>query len=636
MRIDTSGYRQWPDRDEVTGRGSQQASGNRKQGASVNTVRRARSVEADAGKAANDANTRLATQLVMSSELASAYRSFTAATDAIGKDLAQGKDTTDNAIKAAAALCDIRTLLSMEVPPPDMQEKIARVAAELGRATKDDTPETIGKRANVELSSLGQPPSDLSRYANYGKNASSYARNLIFGLSRFSNSEVLARKGWFKDWRAGGKAMMAWIGDEKRLGALLATRANAAGSAFVKGTSLFISGLSKLSRGEDPTRDLATAAATIGQGINETIIGAGTDLGNYLAKSRTAAAGPTKTEPSTEIQKSDSSEQLDRQIDERSANASGHVDEQVTAQQNSLREGVIKRVEGKHPDVQQLELQDAVAEVAPEYIQLDKLGKSIKASIDDAARDAHENIKAIDGKANEVVSRLKAEGFDSVDAARSSNSEQARKLCAQLDDYARLKREAYDHFNLAMTEREEVLKMAKPAFSELGQALKATPASARAEKIQSWSEKYGKFFAGEQEKFLAVTNTWPDWLKISKPLRMQLIPASINTVLGAIPFGFTLDDYLKKQQAGKVTTKDQLALGAAVMNFIAGPIGFVPCVGPFLSFAFATIGAICGGAADQFDQRKYEEYVYNLQRKCRDEFNAKHPAQAVAEPYDGD
>ncbi|MFC0399618.1 hypothetical protein [Paraburkholderia rhizosphaerae] len=674
MRVGLPSQQQWPDQDEANGTrgqqegvkrtGSRVSPSFRKKDSGSGTARRAAPASnvatapapatapaaATAGipadNSTHDENNRLATQLVVSNELLSASRSFANSTDAIDRDLAQNNDTTDHAIKAAGALSDMHALLSMEKPPPDMQQKIDRVALALDGSTKDDSPRTIGERAKVDLSALGQQ-SDLSRYGTYGKNASAYARNVIFGLSRFSNSELLASKGWFKDWRAGAKSFQAWIGDERRLGALLATRADAAGSTFVKGSLSFINGLNKLSKGEDPAKDFATAGATIAQGVNETVVGAGTDLGNYLAKTRAAAAssgesGPAEgagqtgsTGSTTELKDFDSPDPLDAQIDEQSTGGHGHVDEQVAAQQSSLQDDVIRRVEGKHPDVKQLELQDAVADIAPEHIELEELGKSVKRSIADAARDAHENIKSIDEKAGDVVSGLKAQGFDSVEAARRSDSEAARQLCRQLDDYARLKREAYDHFNLAVAEREEALGIAKPAFAELGEVLKTTPASERGGKVQAWADKYGKFFAEKQDAFLAKTNTWPDWMKISKPLRMQLIPTGINTALGAVPFGFALDDYLRKQQAGKVTTKDQLALGAATLNLAAGPLGFVPVAGPFLSFALATAGAICGGLSDQYDQWKYQEYVGRLQAKCRDAYNAKHPDQEVAEPFDG-
>lgn len=264
------------------------------------------------------------------------------------------------------------------------------------------------------------------------------------------------------------------------------------------------------------------------------------------------------------------------------------------------------------------------------------MAKQFKSSAADAAHDAHENIRNIDAKAQDVIARLKGQGFDTADAARQSGKPEAIELGKQLDQLASLKQAAYDQFNNAMQERENALVDARGAFGELGRLLKDTPGGERPAKLKEWSDRYTRFFAQRQANILSKTDGWPDWMKISKPLRMQMVPAAINTVLGAASFGVALDTYLKKQQAGTLTPQDRMEFGASVVNLTSGMVGFVPVIGPALSFALATTGLILGGAADQYDARKLEGDTYNLKEKIREEYNATHPASEIAEPYDGD
>ena len=69
---------------------------------------------------------------------------------------------------------------------------------------------------------------------------------------------------------------------------------------------------------------------------------------------------------------------------------------------------------------------------------------------------------------------------------------------------------------------------------------------------------------------------------------------------------------------------------------MSGISGFIPVVGPFLSLALATVGAVVGSISDQYEARKFETETYKLKEKIREEYNARHPRNMVAEPFDGD
>ncbi|MPW16744.1 hypothetical protein GCT13_07285 [Paraburkholderia sp. CNPSo 3157] len=350
--------------------------------------------------------------------------------------------------------------------------------------------------------------------------------------------------------------------------------------------------------------------------------------------SRAPTPGPSgapTTGSGDEFDSLGSNDPLVEQIDTREKAETESIDAQVSEEQQRLRDRVLSKLEASHPDVQQLVLQDVTREIAPEYFELQGIGESLHQRAADIAKDTHENIMKIDAKAQEKISRLKALGFDSVHAARVSGNAQALELVRELDHYAELKRSAYDLFNQVMDDSKETLQQAKTAFAEL-QSLKGRGV----EGLKEWAEKYGKWFAGKQSTFLKQTDGWPEWMKISKPLRMQMVPSAVNTGLGAVSFGVALDTYLKKQRAGTLTEQDRLDFAGAVINLISGISGFIPVVGPFVSIILATVGAICNGMADQHDARAVETNEYNLKETIRQAYNRKHPDAEVAEPYDAD
>lgn len=609
----------------------------------------------------------LATHAVMGNALASKAQEFKASLAQVHDDIDQGRDTTDHMIAAAAAFSQALQLGTANRPSQEQLPKIDRLKTALQNAKGDETLDTLGQKANVDLSALTHPANAATTYGKYGKAASTYTRAFIFDEARFNNSAVLKNTP-FAALQRPNQSVLDPLGPNGRLGILTGSRLNAAGSYFVKGGQSFLSGMEKLRKGQDPTKDFITAGATTGQGINELTVGIGTDLGNHLVKlqqaksaaqaasgtgagagkSRGAAgrsesgatqgaaepvAGPSGTAKFSDF---DPQTGLADNIDALQKKTAGDIDDQLAQQQQGLREEVIAKLENTKRDVQQLELKDATDDLAPSYIEMQNMAADLKSSTADAARDAHENIKTIDAKAQDVIAGLKRQGFDTADAARQSGKPEAIELGTQLDRLAGLKTAAYDQFNSAMQERENALADSKTAFGDLRRLLRETSASERPSKIQAWSDKYTKFFAQRQANILAKTDGWPDWMKISKPLRMQMVPAAINTVLGAASFGVALDTYLQKQKAGTLTPKDRLEFGASVVNLTSGMIGFVPVIGPALSFALATTGLIVGGAADQYDARKLEDDTYNLKEKIRNEYNAKHPGAQIAEPFDGD
>jgi hypothetical protein len=637
----------------------------------------------------------MATQAVIGNEVAADMETFNASLAAVDQDIDQGRDTTDHLIAAASTYNRVRQLNASDKPTPELQSKIGRLKTALQNAKGDESLDTIGQKANVDLSALTHHADAASTYGKYGKAASTYARALIFDEARFNNSALLKNTP-LAAWQRPNQSVLDPLGPNGRLGILTGTRLNAAASYFTKGGLSFLSGMEKLHKGQDPTKDFITAGATTAQGINELTIGVGTDLGNHLVKLQQAkrtlqtarqpgtvtggstgeagrgpggatqgapepVAGPSGatqgapqpvTGPTGSTQGApqpvagpsgsanfadfDPHGKLDDEIDALDKQTTGHIDDQLVQQQQSLRDDVIEKLAKTNPDVQQLELQDATNDLAPQYFEMQNLATKLKSSTADAASDAHENIKTIDAKARDVIAQLKSQGFDTADAARQSGKPQALELGKQLDQLAGLKHAAYDQFNSAMQERENALTDSRTAFGDLGKLLRDTPASERPSKLKEWSDKYTDFFAKRQANILSKTDSWPDWMKISKPLRMQMVPAAINAALGGASFGVALDTYLQKQKAGKLTPQDRMDFGASVINLTSGMIGFVPVVGPALSFALATTGLILGGISDQYDARMRETDTYNLKEKIREEFNAKHPGNQIAEPYDGD
>lgn len=637
-----------------------------KAGSSQNPDPRSPAKESGAPKAAaadgvdSEANA-IATQAVLGNEIAADMETFNASLTAVGDDIEQGRDTTDDMIAAASAYDRVLQLSASDKPTPELQSKIDRLKTALQDSKANESLDAAAQKANVDLSALNHHADAASTYSRYGKAPSTYTRAFIFDEARFNNS-VLLKNTRFAAWQRPGESILDPLGPNGRLGILTGTRLNAAASYFVKGGQSFLSGMEKLRKGQDPTKDFIAAAATIGQGINEVTVGVGTDVGNHLVKLRqakapqTAATAGRSTDPldqsrrggapgapepvagpsATEFADFDPHDKLDDEIDTREKQTVGHIDDELTQQQKNLRGNVIAKLETTNRDVQQLELQDATNDLAPQYFEMQHIANDINASTADAANDAHENIKMIDAKAQDAITRLKGLGCETADAARQSGNPEAIELARQLDQLGRLKQAAYDQFNSAMQNRETALSQARSAFDDLGKLLKDTPASERASKLKEWTDKYTTVFANRQANILSKTDSWPDWMKISKPLRMQMIPAAINTALGGVTFGVALDTYLKKQSAGTLTPQDRLDLAAAAVNLSSGMVGFVPVIGPALSFALATLGIVLGGLSDQYDARSRETDVYNLKEQIREEYNAKHPDAQIAEPFDGD
>ncbi|MEX3931640.1 hypothetical protein AB4Y32_07435 [Paraburkholderia phymatum] len=610
----------------------------------------------------------VATEAVVGEEMTEALDEYNAALRSIVDDIQNNRDITDDVIKLAKAANDLMEIYTADTPSPEQKEKIGRVKRAIENANPGDSIDSIGKNANVNLSRVAHH-SAADNEIKYGKLASTYTRAVIFDWARFHNSNLLKGTWLGRMLQRPNWAGLGQLGPYTRPGLLLGTRGAAAASYITKGVYSILSGLEKTSKGDkDAWKDYVTASMSFGQGVNELTVGIGADLGNHLAKlyadkqkkaspvavqeptppsptpgpsrapttgpSRAPTAGPSSA-PTTgsgdEFDSLGSNDPLVEQIDARVNAETQSIDSQVSEGQQSLRDTVLSRVEASHPDVQQLVLQDATHEIAPEYFELQEIGQSLHQRASDVARDTHENIMKIDAKAQETMSRLKALGFDSVHAARASGNAQALELVRELDRYAELRRSAYDLFNKVMDDSKETLQQARTAFAEL-QSLKGRGIEA----LKEWGEKYGKWFAKQQNAFLKQTDGWPEWMKISKPLRMQMVPSAINTGLGAVSFGVALSTYLQKQRAGTLTEQDKLDFAGAVINLISGISGFIPVVGPFVSIILATVGAICNGMADQHDARAVETNEYNLKETIRQAYNRKHPDAEVAEPYDGD
>lgn len=533
--------------------------------------------------------------------------------------------------------------------------------------SNDNEPPYSGvQNAGLSLSGSIHPTDAASIFAKYGKAPGILTRAIIFDEARFNNSAILKNTPLAALQRP-GKSVLDPLGPNGKLGILAATRGGAAGTHFAKGGLSFLSGMEKLHQGKNPTDDFIIAGTNIGQGINEITVGMGTDLGNHLVKlqqAKTAASIATKpsTAPSVdpdhpvpgssgtntgtaeavaepryqpEFDEFGPHDKLDDEVDALEKNTSGHIDGQLDTQQKKWRDDTIGKLENTHPDVQQLKLKEWTQVLAPQYFEMQHMADGLKDSAASEARDAHENIKTIDAKAQDVIAQLKNQGFATADAARQSNKPEAIELCKQLDQLADLKRGAYDQFNSAMLERDNELVDSVAAFSEFGRLLKDTPAKDLSTKLHEWTDKYREKFEERQASFLKSTDSWPEWMKISKPLRMQLIPSAINTVLSGASFGASLDAYLKKEQAGTATLKDRLDLSSSVVGLVAGIVGFVPVVGPIISLGLAVVSFVLGGLADQHAARMREGATYNLQEKIRAEYNAQHPGNGIAEPFDG-
>ncbi|MEM5343576.1 hypothetical protein [Paraburkholderia azotifigens] len=585
----------------------------------------------------------VATEAVVAEDALEAVDQFNQAMQRVYADMSSGKDVTDDILALLKQVDNLMKLLSADRPTVDQQHKIDRLTYVLEHAQPGESVEESGKRAHLDLSRLSHH-SSASDYAKYGKLPSTVTRAALFDWARFHNSNVLKNTSIGKLLQRPRLAMLDQLGPGTRTGSLVGTRANSAGSYITKGVLSLLSGLEKASKGQDPTKDFLSAFAAFGQGANELVLGVGTDIGNHLARSRALAKkpGPSAEKPTeskapagSEYRNFGKDDPLESELDQQAEAQNREIDEQVADGQQKLRDQALAKVDAAPRDVQQLTLQDTAHDIAPEYYQMQEIGAAVKKRSLELAKDTHENIVKIDEKAQQAMAQLKALGFDNVEAARASGNAAALALVGQIDQLAELKRSAYDVFNKALAESDSMLKQATEAFHELTELRKASPGEA-AERLKAWGEKYGKRFAGVQDKWLKQTDTWPEWMKVSKPLRMQLIPTAVNTALGAIPFGIALDDYIKKAKNGTLTEQDKLNFASACINLIAGPVGFIPVIGPFASIVLTIIGAICGGMADQSDQRAAETAEYNLKEQLREQYNKAHPDSGIGEPYDGD
>jgi hypothetical protein len=598
----------------------------------------------------------LATTLILRNDVLAAGDRFTAALDESRKNFSNGKDATDHLIGAAKSYNELQQILGSTDPTGDQQARIDRLTDALGHAKDTDTPQSIAKNAKVDLTPLNKNRS-AEEYGKYGKLASTYARALIFDEARFNNSQVLKNTPLGSLQRP-GQSVLDPAGPNGRLGILLGTRINSAASNFTKAGSMFMSGIQKLKDGKDPTDDFVGGGAAAGQGMTEISAGAGTDFGNHLVKKRQLARAQSPGKPQgagtrsegtsntngASTQNAGSSSRpddarsiasIDKQVDTDLDKSNTGIDQQVADRQKELQEQAIKRIEGKHPDVKQLELQDAVSDISGEYIEMQKLGNDLKKSAKEEALSAHSNLQEIDAESQVQMRKINDLGYDSAEAARASGDRAALDAAKRLDELGTLRHEAYDQFNRAMAERENLINNATPAYKELGEALKSPTQEARQSALAEWSDKYGKAFEKYQSSFLSQTDKYPEWWKISKPLRAQLMPALLGTAFGAAGFGASLDSYLKKQAAGTLTTQDKVALSGQVFNLVSGAVGFIPVGGPFASFVFATVGAVLGGFADQYEDWRKSEAKNTLQNGIREEYNKRHPDQQIAEPFDG-
>ncbi|MDR5778905.1 hypothetical protein QCE63_05615 [Caballeronia sp. LZ065] len=597
----------------------------------------------------------LARNLVMNSDAAEAGDRFTAALGGATKDIEGNQDTTDHMIEAAKAYNDFEQITGSTKPTDDQQDRENRLTYGLMHAKDTDTLDTIAKDSKVDLTPLNKDHS-LAQYGKYGKTASGYIRSIIFDEGRFNRSEVL--KGTpFSKFQRPGVSVLDPIGKGPRLGILAGTRANSAGSNFTSGFSSFQSGFQKLRDHEDPTDDFLKGGAAIGQGINDMTVGLGADVGRHLVVmrqlERAQASGPVNgsngagksTNGGTPANKAGSGSQpddqrsivsMDREIDTRNDAMNAKFDEAVTARHTELEDQITNQVASSNRDAQPLALQDAVSERSGEYVAMQKLGVDLKQSGDEEARAAHANLRNIDAESQVQMRRLNDMGYDSAEAARNSGDRSALESLKRLDDLGKLKHEAYDQFNFAMANREALITKGLPALKELGEGLKAPTQEARQMKFAEWKNKYGEMFEKYQNSFLSHTDAYPDWFKISKPLRTEILPSGINTALGAVGFGASLDSYLKKQANGTLTTQDKLNLGGQTFTLLGGAVGLVPVVGPLFSIVFTTAGVVLNGLADGYQDWQNAEAQQALLNKMRDNWNREHPDQEIAEPFEGD
>ncbi|WP_148654345.1 hypothetical protein [Paraburkholderia caribensis] len=590
----------------------------------------------------------VAAQVVIASDVADAAGELNDALYAIADDIENNTDTTDDVIKLAQAFDQLAKAASSDGTSIEQQEKIARLIQAMKDSKPGDTLASVQKKADIDPSRISHH-SGADVEAKYGKLPSTIGRAIIFDWARFHNSKLLQGTALARLQRP-ALAGLSQLGPYFRPGALMATRFGAAASYFTKGFTSILSGLSKLSNGQDPTKDFVAGSTALLQGLNELTLGNAFDMGNHLARlhqlkaaARPGTAAPSVGSPpaskpvepavatpgtSAEYQDFGSNDPLYQKVDDEQKAMGDKIDTEVSEEQQALRKRAMDAISASSPDVRQLTLQDQAHAIAPEYIALQKIGDEVKKRSLEIAKDTHENIVKIDEKAQETLDQLKALGFDSAEAARQSGNAQAMTLVAQLDHYADLKRSAYDVFNHAMQQSEETIKQSARALEEL-KALKGKGPSA----LKEWADKYGKYFSGKQDTFLKQTDSWPEWMKISKPLRMQMIPAATNTLLGVASFGLALDSYLNKQKSGTLTPQDKLDFAAAVMGLVSGISGFMPVVGPIVSLTLGLIGAICSGVSDQYDSRKAEGQEDDLKEQLRAEWNAAHPNQQIAEPF---
>ena len=595
--------------------------------------------------------TKLATELVMANDAGQSMQKFDDALVRIRNDVLQEKDTTDDSIAAAKAFNDAYDQSNRAAPSYDQQGRIASLAKAIRDGEPTDSLDSIAQKAHVPLPGL-QRKSSQDQYGSYGKTASTYTRALIFDEARFNNSKVLQNTPFARLLRP-GKSVLDPIGLNGRLGILLGTRMNAAASNFTKAATMFSSGIAKMRNGQDPTDDFIGGGAAAGQGATEITAGAMTDFGNHMVKLQatrpprspsspqtlsTARSGtPSSGRPGSpdEYTRFGPDDPLHDRIDSEAGSTASDMDQQVGARRHDLEERVLTNVEAKGDDVAALSLQDGVDEIKGEWLQIGELESTLKDASRQAAKDAHENIRSIDERAQPLVDKLRSQGYDTIDAARASDQSAVKQIVAQLDDYAHLKQQAYDQFNHALDEQETLLKTTPAAFDDLDSLMRSTPVDQRSARLSEWADKYGKAFGKYQNGLLARTDQLPEWFKISKPLRAQLVPSVINTAFGAAGFGAALDNYLKKKNAGALTTPDKLNLGAQVVNLAGGIIGFIPTAGPLLALALASIGVGLGDFADHFKEWQDTEAAEQLKQNLRAEYERRHPGHGIFDGFDG-
>lgn len=595
--------------------------------------------------------TQLATELVMANDAGQSMQKFDAALVDIRNDVLQGKDTTDDSIAAAKAFNDAYDQSNRAAPSYDQQGRIASLAKAIRDGEPTDSLDSIAQKAHVPLPGL-QRKSSQDLYGSYGKTASTYTRALIFDEARFNNSKVLQNTSFARLLRP-GKSVLDPIGANGRLGVLLGTRMNAAASNFTKAATMFASGIARMRNGQDPTDDFIGGSAAAGQGATEITAGAMTDFGNHMVKlqaarppqkpatpqsplsDRTATTSAGRSGSPDEFGQFAPDDPLHERIDSETGSTASDMDQQVAARRHELEERVLNDVEARGDDAAALSLQDGVDGIKGEWLQIGELESTLRDASQQAAKDAHENIKSIDERAQPLVDELKSHGYDTVDAARASDQTAVKRIVAQLDDYAHLKRQAYDQFNHALDEQEGLLKSAPAAFDDLDSLMRSTPVDQRPARVSEWADKYGKAFGKYQNGLLARTDTLPEWFRISKPLRAQLVPSAINTAFGAAGFGAALDNYLKKKNAGTLTTPDKLNLGAQVVNLAGGIIGFIPTAGPLLALALASIGVGLGDFADHFKEWQDAEAAEQLKQNLRAEYERRHPGHGIFDGFDG-